>query len=97
MIDVPALELVCHRMRKDGAVGVDGVTKEKCGLKTKPCRHQPIRRVHIPKDRGKTLSVGISAFEERMVRDAVCIHGAPARGKKSRNSAPLSGGLATSM
>ena len=28
LIDVPALERAYHRMRKDAAVGVDGVTKE---------------------------------------------------------------------
>ncbi len=30
-IDVPALERAYHRMRKDAAVGVDGVTKEQYG------------------------------------------------------------------
>jgi group II intron reverse transcriptase/maturase len=72
------------RIRKDGAVGVDGVTKEQYGqnleenlrdlhtrLKTKRYRHQPIRRVHIPKDRGKTRPIGVSAFEDKLVQDAV--------------------------
>ena len=72
-IDVPALERAYHRMRKDAAVGVDGVTKEQYGqdlernlrdlherMKAKRYRHQPIRRVHIPKDRGKTRRIGIS-------------------------------------
>jgi len=31
LIDVPALERAYHRMRKDAAVGVDGVTKEEYG------------------------------------------------------------------
>ena len=31
LIDVPALERAYHRMRKDAAVGVDGVTKEQYG------------------------------------------------------------------
>jgi len=31
LIDVPALERAYHRVRKDGAVGVDGVTKEQYG------------------------------------------------------------------
>ena len=31
LIDVPALERAYHRMRKDAAVGVDGITKEQYG------------------------------------------------------------------
>jgi RNA-directed DNA polymerase len=71
LIDVPELERAYHRIRKDGAVGVDGVTKEQYGqklqenleslharLKAKQYRHQPIRRVHIPKDNGKTRPIG---------------------------------------
>jgi len=78
LIDVPALGRAYRRIRKDGAVGVDGVTKEQYGqnlggnlqglherLKAKRYRHQPIRRVHIPKEKGKTRPIGISAFEDR--------------------------------
>ncbi len=84
LIDVPALERAYHRMRKDAAVGVDGVTKEQYGqgleenlrdlherLKSKSYRHQPIRRVHIPKDKGRTRPIGVSAFEDKVVQDAV--------------------------
>lgn len=84
LIDVPALERAYRRMRKDAAVGVDGVTKEAYGqelqqrltdlharLKAKQYRHQPIRRVHIPKAPGKTRPIGISAFEDKLVQDAV--------------------------
>jgi RNA-directed DNA polymerase len=84
LIDVSALERAYRRIRKDGAVGVDGVTKEQYGqnlggnlqglherLKAKQYRHQPIRRVHIPKEKGKTRPIGISAFEDRVVQDAV--------------------------
>jgi len=83
-IDVAALERAYHRMRKDAAVGVDGVTKEQYGqdlernlrdlharMKAKRYRHQPIRRVHIPKEGGKTRPIGISAFEDKLVQDAV--------------------------
>src|SRR3990170_3828497 len=84
LIDVSALERAYHRMRKDAAVGVDGVTKEQYGqdleqnlqdlhvrLKARRYRHQPIRRVHIPKEGGKTRPIGISAFEDKLVQDAV--------------------------
>jgi RNA-directed DNA polymerase len=82
--DVPALERAYHRQRSDAAVGVDGVTKEQYGqnlegnledlharLKDKRYRHQPIRRVYLPKAQGKTRPIGISAFEDQLVQDAV--------------------------
>jgi RNA-directed DNA polymerase len=66
------------------AVGVEGVTKEQYGqnqeanlqelharLKAKRYRHQPIRRVHLPKGKGQTRPIGISAFEDKRVQDAV--------------------------
>ncbi len=84
LIDVPALERAYRRMRKGAAVGVDGVTKEQYGqnleqnlrdlherMKAKRYRHQPIRRVHIPKAQGKTRPIGISAFEDKIVQDAL--------------------------
>ena len=84
LIDVPALMRAYRRMRKGAAVGVDGVTKEQYGqdlegnlrdlherLVSKRYRHQPIRRVHIPKEKGKTRPIGISAFEDKLVQDAV--------------------------
>jgi RNA-directed DNA polymerase len=84
LIDVPALERAYHRQRADAAVGVDGVTKEAYGqnleanlqdlharLKTQRYRHPPIRRVHIPKAQGKTRPIGISAFEDTVVQDAL--------------------------
>lgn len=84
LIDVPALERAYHRQRADAAVGVDGVTKEQYGqnleanlhdlharLKEKRYRHQPIRRVHIPKAQDTTRPIGISAFEDKIVQDAV--------------------------
>ena len=84
LIDVPALARAYGRMRNDAAVGVDGVTKEQYGqelevnlgglharLVSKQYRHQPIRRVHIPKEKGGTRPIGIAAFEDKLVQDAV--------------------------
>ena len=84
LIDVPALERAYRRQRSAAAVGMDGVTKEQYGqalevnlqdlharLTAQRYRHQPIRRVHIPKAEGKTRPIGISAFEDKVVQDAV--------------------------
>jgi RNA-directed DNA polymerase len=84
LIDVPALGRAYRRQRADAAVGGDGVTKEQYGqalednlqdlharLKAQRYRHQPIRRVHIPKAQGKTRPIGMSAFEDKVVQDAV--------------------------
>lgn len=84
LLDVSALRRAYDRIRKDAAVGVDGMTKEQYGqdlernledlherLKSKRYRHQPIRRVHIPKENGKTRPIGISAFEDKLVQEAV--------------------------
>ena len=84
LLDVPALGRAYRRQRSDAAVGVDGVTKAQYGhaleanlqdlharLKAQRYRHQPIRRVHIPKAQGKTRPMGMSAFEDKVVQDAV--------------------------
>jgi group II intron reverse transcriptase/maturase len=84
LIDVSALERAFHRLRSDAAAGVDGVTKDEYErelqrrlqdlherLRSKRYRHQPIRRVHIPKDKGKTRPIGISALEDKLVQDAL--------------------------
>ena len=83
-IALPALERASRRQRSDAAVGIDGVTKEQYGqalevnlqdlharLKAKRYRHQPIRQVHIPQAQGKTRPIGMSAFEDKVVHDAV--------------------------
>jgi group II intron reverse transcriptase/maturase len=84
LIDGSALYRAYFRQREDAAVGVDDVNKAEYAqgledrlqdlherLKTKRYRHQPIRRVHIPKGPGKTRPLGISAFEDKIVQDAL--------------------------
>jgi RNA-directed DNA polymerase len=84
LIDEGALKRSYQRIRKDAAVGVDGVTKEQYGqelesnvaslrdrMKTGRYRHQPLRRVHIPKDKGRTRPIGISCVEDKVVQGAV--------------------------
>ena len=84
LIDVPALAAAYWRIRKDAAVGVDGVTKDQYGqdlernlqglcarLRSKRYRHPTIRRVHIPKDGGRTRPIGISTLEDKIVQSAV--------------------------
>jgi group II intron reverse transcriptase/maturase len=83
LIDEVALQRAYGRIRNGAAVGVDGVTKEQYGqgledrlrdlhqrLKEKRYRHQPIRRVDIPKDGGKTRPIGVSTIEDKIVQDA---------------------------
>jgi RNA-directed DNA polymerase len=84
LIDVDALRRAYGRIRKDAAVGVDGVTKEQYGqdletnlmvlhkrMKAMKYRHQPIRRVHIPKDKSRKRPIGISCLEDKIVQGAL--------------------------
>jgi len=84
LVDEAALGRAYDRIRKDAAVGVDGITKEEYGwqleenlrelherLKSMRYRHQPIRRVHIPKANGKTRPIGISSLEDKIVQGAL--------------------------
>ena len=84
LIDEDALARAYERLRIDAAVGVDGVTVEAYGqrlaenvrglwnrMKAGKYRHQPIRRVHIPKDDGTTRPIGISTTEDKIVQGAV--------------------------
>ena len=84
LIDEPALEHAYQALRKSAAVGVDGVTVEQYGeqlaanlqtlrtrMKAGQYRHQPIRRVHIPKENGATRPIGVSTVEDKIVQGAL--------------------------
>lgn len=83
-IDESALERSFKRLRRDAAVGVDECTVEQYGerlaenlqalrarMKAGQYRHQPIRRVNIPKENGTTRPIGISTVEDKVVQGAV--------------------------
>jgi RNA-directed DNA polymerase len=85
-MDEELLKVAFDRIRKDAAVGVDGVTKEQYGerlddniralherMKEGRYRHQPIRRVHIPKAPGKTRPIGVSTIEDKVVQNALAM------------------------
>jgi RNA-directed DNA polymerase len=85
LINQEALTRAYHRIRKDAAAGTDGITKEEYGedverkiqglhqrLRNMEWRHQPIRRVHIPKEKGRTRPIGISSIEDKIVQGALC-------------------------
>ena len=84
LIDEPALERAFRNLRRDAAVGVDGVTVEQYGgqlaanlqalrarMKAGQYRHQPIRRVNIPKENGATRPIGVSTVEDKIVQGAL--------------------------
>ena len=84
LVDEAALGRAFTRIRKGAAMGVDGITKEQYGqqleenlrelherLKSMRYRHQPIRRVRIPKAKGKTRPIGISSVEDKIVQGAL--------------------------
>lgn len=84
LIDEDALTRAFGRLRRDAAAGVDGVTVDAYGQrlvenvrelrvrrKAMKYRHQPIGRVHIPKENGKTRPIGISTVEDKVVQGAL--------------------------
>jgi group II intron reverse transcriptase/maturase len=84
LLDEELLTVAFARIRKDAAMGVDGVTKEQYAehqeknlrglrerMKAGRYRHQPIRRVHIPKAPGKTRPIGVSTVEDKVVQNAL--------------------------
>jgi group II intron reverse transcriptase/maturase len=83
-IDEAALERAFRNLRRSAAVGIDDVTVEQYGerlaanlqalrarMKAGQYRHQPIRRVHIPKDDGTTRPIGVSTVEDKIVQGAL--------------------------
>lgn len=84
LIDMAALHRSYDRLRSSAAVGVDGVDKASYGrtleanlkdlhqrLRERRYRHQPIRRVNIPKPDGRTRPLGVSALEDKIVQGAI--------------------------
>ena len=84
LIDPASLRRAFHRQRPGAAVGVDGVSKadyeqdlevrlRALHERLRSGRHQPIRRVHLPKEgrKGQTRPIGISCFEDKLVQDAL--------------------------
>jgi retron-type reverse transcriptase len=85
-IDIEWMREAYRRTRKDGAVGVDGVTAREYEseleanltsllerFKTGRYRGPAVRRVHIPKDGtgGKTRPIGIPTLEDKVLQRAV--------------------------
>ena len=84
LLDEDALARAFHRIRRDAAVGVDGITKAEYGkdldanirdlhsrLKSMKYRHQSVRRAHIPKTSNQTRPIGISCVEDKIVQGAL--------------------------
>ena len=79
MMDVSWLREAYRRTRRDGAVGMDGITAEMYEehieenlqslldrAKSGSYRAPPVRRVHIPKGSGSdTRPIGIPSFEDK--------------------------------
>ena len=84
LMDTETLKRAFGRIRPKVAVGVDGVTKAcfeenleenleglREDMRRGTYRHQPIRRVHIPKENGKTRPIGISTMRDKLVQGAI--------------------------
>lgn len=86
-IDIELLHEAYRLTRKDGAVGVDGQTAAEYATKLEENLQSlldraksgtyfapPVRRVHIPKGRGKeTRPLGIPTFEDKVLQRAVAM------------------------
>jgi len=85
-IDVEFLHEAYRRTRKDGAVGIDRQTAEEYAtnlednlrslhrrMRDGSYRAPPVRRVYIPKGKGKTRPIGIPTFEDKVLQRAVAM------------------------
>lgn len=83
-LDIEWLTEAYHRVRQDGAPGVDGQTvadygKELAGnlerllgqAKSGTYHAPPVKRVHIPKDNGETRPIGMPTTEDKVLQRAV--------------------------
>lgn len=80
------LEHCYHRLGRDRASGIDGVTWQEYGenleenlrelvarLKAKRYRPLPARRVYIPKDEHSTRPLGLPALEDKIVQKGIAL------------------------
>ncbi len=80
------LEYCYHRLGRDRASGIDGVTWQEYGenleenlkglvtrLKTKRYRPLPARRVYIPKDEHSQRPLGLPALEDKIVQKGIAL------------------------
>ncbi len=83
-LNLNLLTTAFHSLKRDAAVGVDGVTYQDyeanlqenlrdlyLRLKVQKYQAPPVRRVYIPKDNGKQRPIGIGTLEDRIVQKAV--------------------------
>lgn len=83
-LDLEWLREAYNLTRKDGAVGVDGQTAAEYEsnleanlgsllerMKSGRYRAPAVRRVHIPKGKGKTRPIGIPTFEDKVAQRAI--------------------------
>src|SRR5210317_589189 len=84
LLDEQFLEHCYHRLGRDRASGMDGVTWQEYGehleenlrglvarLKAKRYKPQPARRVYIPKDEHSTRPLGLPALEDKIVQKGI--------------------------